>query len=224
MKNRVILALGFVMSISLSFSQRAKLSDYQEPYFIFDMNIGTRLGKMKSSPGFEVTPIGLNTSMGLTYMFNHRYGIRGGMQFNGVKSNNSSAREKARASIFSASAEGTCNIMEFFKPTKRTLGLTVHTGMGASTMLGRGVKNNDRKFIPNGDDMIHGIIGISPQIHLNPNLSLNFDFSFMLFFMSDSNVDFKSSHTRGMDKLMNASVGLVFRSKEMKQYHFFSRY
>lgn len=193
-------------------------------YFIFDANVGSRIGKMKNSNNFTPSIAGLSANAGIGYMIDPKFGIRGGIEFDRASSTNDLTGASTASNILSFNAQFIANIIEIAGIRKKRIGLNAHAGLGISTMFNKDFDRTDQKFISTNDDMLHGIIGITPQIQLTNRMSVNIDFSFIMLGLSDSNIDFSSGHGGNFDNFMTTSVGLVYHTKDIKHYTFITKH
>ncbi len=62
------------------------------------------------------------------------------------------------------------------------------------------------------DDMINVVFGLTPKYHINENISIIADFSYVMLMMKDyTNDRYNNVAVDGLDGVVNASVGISYR-------------
>ena len=185
-----------------------------------DINGGVRL--LGATSGAADLGAGFNGNAGLGFFITDKIGIKGRIDFNTLKfTPGIDSQSDSRGRLFSLSLEATSDLLPFTSGSKiRDWRIELHGGFGYSTYSNVGWKeyreaNNlsfDDPAFKGNDDMIHMILGITPQYHINGRWSAQFDFSSFFYFKQDLTFD---SHNRerlnGVGSMLTTSLGIVFR-------------
>lgn len=186
----------------------------------FDFNFGGRFSGA-ASDSVTMGP-GLHLEGATGYMFSNIVGIRGVLgydQFKAVEEGSNPVVED-RSYMLRATLEGVLSISEIAGFGTSDFGLNFHAGFGIATQVNpswkedreeAGVVFNDPLFKGN-DDMINVTMGLNPKYHINENLSINADITYIILSKRDVTVDtYNNVRVEGMDGILNGSIGLTYR-------------
>lgn len=153
--------------------------------------------------GYDTPSIGLFTAgLGGRLMLNPRFGVKLSVGYNRFEARSSSPY--FLTNYFRVSGEGVINLghlLQFNQWTDR-IGLLMHTGIGYSTMK---EKSADQGW----DQMLHGMIGVAPQLRLNSRWSIELDATVFAHAYQTQTYDFVARNAdRGIDGyLYNLTLG-----------------
>ncbi|MCZ4320004.1 OmpA family protein [Aequorivita viscosa] len=153
------------------------------------------------------TPAFGQISLGARYMFNNRGGLKLDFGYSTLQEDDNSLPFKTN--YYRVSLQGVANVgsvLNFENWTNR-IGLLAHGGIGYSQLSPK--EPIDRE---SNDQMLHAIIGLSPQLKLGNRVALTTDVSMIGNVRQDYTWDgTTTTRIRGFDGLMvNFSVGLTF--------------
>jgi OOP family OmpA-OmpF porin len=175
--------------------------------FSVDAQFGLNNPLEPMSDNYDAATVNLfHVGLGFRYAINTKFGIRLGGGYDNF-------RELAGTPDFSSeyyrvSLEGVANlgnIMDFQTWTRR-IGLLFHMGPGYSVLDGSLIAPNH---------MMHGIVGLTPQVRLSERFSMNVDASVIANIYQNYTYDLRSMNNsynnRGIDGyLVNLSLGLQY--------------
>lgn len=158
------------------------------------------------APGYYVnTPSFGQGALGVRYMFNEKFGVRLGLGYNNIESDDASLDFKT--SYYRGSLEGVLNLTSIldFSDWTNSLGLLVHGGAGYSYM-----KFDSPNALTDNDDMVHIMGGITPQVKLTNSVALFADVSAIGHVRQSKSWDgTQYNPQRGVDGFMvNGSIGI----------------
>lgn len=178
-----------------------------------ELNGGVNKPQNPFTPGYNTsTPSPWNADLGVRYMFNNKFGIKGDIGYYKFKSGDDSA--DFESDYYRASIQGVANlgrIMNFETWTK-TLGLLGHAGAGYAQFKSDGQSYTDR--------MGNFIIGLTGQIKLSDRIVLTGDFTSITNVRQNYSFDGNTnvSSARGFNGgIFTGTVGLtVYLGKHAK--------
>jgi OOP family OmpA-OmpF porin len=198
----LICATTFLNNLSLT----AQENDYNK--WSLELKGGMHKPVTPFASGYYVdSPDFWQGSFGVRYMFNNYVGLRGEFGYNNLQGGENSM--EFESNYYRASLQGVMNFGNLlrFSDWTNTFGLLVHAGAGYSI-------NNPKNPIEfdSGDQMLHLVFGVSPQIRLGNRVALTTDFSFLTHgFQANSWDGTAASGARGFTgNMYNISVGLNF--------------
>ncbi len=158
---------------------------------------------------YSNTPSIGQASLGVRYMFNNKFGLKADLGYANIESDETALEFKT--TNYRGSLQGVMNlgnVLNFNEWTSR-IGLLVHAGGGYSVNY---YDEDILGFEPNGDNMLHIMGGITPQIKLTNSIALTADVS------ATGNVrqyltwdGTQSNAQRGVDGFsVTASAGITF--------------
>lgn len=171
-----------------------------------DGQIGLNNPVNPMAPAYDTPSFGLFTvGLGGRYMLNPRAGLKLSVGYDRMEARESSP--EFLTNYFRVSGEGVMNLghlLQFSQWTDR-VGLLFHAGLGYSSMK---EKNTDQGW----DQMLHGIIGLAPQLRLNNRWSLEVDATVMAHAYQTQTYDFSARNSnRGIDGfLYNLTLGVHY--------------
>lgn len=182
-------------------------------------NFGTRL-LGATSESVDMSP-GFNTNLSLGIFTSDRLGFKGRYDFNTFKfTPGFNNQDNSIGRMHSVSFEVLTDILPLVGVTKfRDWRIILHGGAGLSTYRNvdyadyrEEIWSWDDPGIKGNDDMIHAIVGITPQYHINGRWSLNLDISSFFLFKQDLTFDrFSIEPKTGVGNIMTASLGATLR-------------
>jgi len=196
------LTLFFLSALTTSFCQ-----DTTYNRFSVDAQFGLNNPLEPMTNGYDAATLNLfHVGLGFRYAVNTKFGLR-------LSGGYDNFRELVGTPDFSSeyyrvSLEGVANIgnMMDFQSWTRRIGLLFHMGAGYSVLNGSLIDANS---------MMHGIIGLTPQVRLSERFSMNVDASVIANIYQNYTFDLRSLNSsinnRGIDGyLLNLSVGLQY--------------
>ena len=196
---RYALTLLLTSLLSISFGQD---STYNR--FSVDAQFGLNNPIEPMTTNYDASTLNLfHVGLGVRYAFNTKFGMRIGGGYDNF-------RERAGTPDFSSdyyrvSLEGVANVgnMMDFQTWTRRIGLLFHMGVGYSVLNG--------SLIP-ANHMMHGIIGLTPQVRLSERFSMSVDASVLANVYQNYTYDLRTlNNNRGVDGyLINLSLGLQY--------------
>ncbi|HLV43009.1 MAG TPA: hypothetical protein VKY37_12070 [Brumimicrobium sp.] len=184
-------------------------------------NVGARF--LGETSDFAEMGAGLSANGGIGYMFNKLVGIKGRMDYNNFKVTPGHGMATSNQShSIGVSIEGVVNLLELSgNRTVRDYSLNFHGGFGFATLFNPDYRDYvrtdlDKEFADGGikgaDDMVHIVLGISPQFDLSPQFSLNLDLSHFIQFGQHNTYDtFNKTLVNGVTGVLTATAGITFR-------------
>lgn len=203
------LALAALLSVVTSVAQ---VPDYNR--FALEAQLGLNNPVSPMADHYDSQTFGFfHTALGARYMLNPRAGVRlsvGYDQFTGTGGSLPFTTNYLRVS-----GEGVINmgnLLQFSQWTDR-FGLLLHAGMGYSTMKGKSSSEG-------WDQMLHAMIGITPQLRLNDRLALSVDLTVLAHAYQSRTYDFsRRNHNPGVDGyLYNLSFGIQYAFGNKRMY------
>lgn len=184
----------------------SSLNDYD--HWSIELSGGVHKPSRNFAPGYYTqTPSFFQGGLGVRYMFNNKFGLRLGLGYNNIDSDDDSL--PFEASYYRASLEGVINLTNVlgFSEWTNTFGLLVHGGGGYSF-----IKHKEPFDLDGKDNMLHIMGGITPQIRITNSIALFADVSAIANVRQTLTWDgTQNNNVTGVDGLLvNASVGLTF--------------
>lgn len=176
-----------------------------------------------SSGFYASTPSLYTVTGGARYMFNEKFGLKGGVAYNSFKNaDNSAAFDTA---LYNFSLEGVINAGNVlgFREWTDTFNVLVHGGMGYS-QLTTDAPAAVRNF-GDGDQMLSFMVGVTPQIKLTNRIALVADLTAVGNVRQDLTFNGgQASGTRGFDGFyVNATAGInIYLGKAEKHADWYS--
>lgn len=183
-----------------------------------DFGIGTRFGGVTTES--TVLQTGLAIDGGLGYMFNNKFGVRGGLtfaNFNAVDVNNEAVSD--RAATIQASLQGILSISQLANFGTEKFDLNFHAGFGFGTVFNPDFKEDyvemygefDDPMFKGNDDVVNVVFGLTPRFPINEKLTVMVDVSHYLLLNQDHFVDRRYSNAQlenGTTGFTTTTVGL----------------
>lgn len=158
-------------------------------------------GYATATPGFG------QISLGTRYMFNNRFGLK--LDFGYSTLQEKKDTRPFKSNYYRTSLQGVANLGSIlnFETWTSTIGLLGHAGAGYSQLSAKEPIDN-----ANNDQMLHAIVGLTPQLRLGNRVALTADVSAIGNTRQDVTWDGTAVSTDGyFDGLMiNFSAGLTF--------------
>lgn len=186
----------------------------------FDFNFGGRFSGAASDT-VSMGP-GLHFEGATGYMFSNLFGIRGVLGYDQFSTSVKGANPEVidRSYMLRANLDAVVSISEIAGFGTAEFGMNFHAGFGIASQFNpswkedrkaAGVEFND-PFLKGNDDMFNVSMGLNPKYHINENLSINADISYILLLKRDVTVDtYNNVKVEGMDGILNGSIGLTYR-------------
>ncbi|MDX1652575.1 MAG: hypothetical protein R3277_08790 [Brumimicrobium sp.] len=205
---------------------KAKLSPYGKidvnwyklGWFV-DLNGGTRLLGF-TSDAVDLGP-GFNGNMGIGIFLTDKFGLKARLDYSRFKfTPGFNTNPESQGRMWSTSIEATSDLLPFTHGSKiRDWRIELHGGFGLSTYRNtdfadyiEDTRGWEDPAIKGNDDMIHMILGITPQYHLSGRFSINLDFSTFFFFKQDYGFDtYNGERMNGVGTMLTSSLGITFR-------------
>ncbi|AEE20457.1 OOP family OmpA-OmpF porin [Dokdonia sp. Hel_I_63] len=177
-----------------------------------------------SSGSFSNTPSLYTVTGGARYMFNEKFGLKGGVAYNSFK-NDDESREFDTA-LYNFSLEGVVNAGNIlgFREWTDTFNVLVHGGMGYSALT-TDAPAVERDF-GDADQMLSFMVGVTPQIKLSNRIALVADLTAVGNVRQDLTFNgAQAGGTKGFDGFyVNATAGInIYLGKAEKHADFYSR-
>lgn len=204
------------------------LSQYEFSKFSVDVNVGKTLEFSPIKTNSRVETGGNHFGFGLVYMFNPYFGIKGNASLDRFKVETILGEDDvftSHARHIRGSIMGILDIGELAGFSSTGSILRTHEGFTLRSTIGGGFNSiNNQEFIdeflpnyqhnyfPDGDRLVHMVVGLNPQYHLSNNVSINLDFSYQYLFFYHRSLDWTlrtSDNRRG--SMFTGSIGLSFR-------------
>lgn len=206
MKKTILISSLFMASLVIAqdndddyFTQ----SDYNK--WSIELGAGFHVPSSPLAPGYYTdTPAFGEYNLGIRYMMNNQFGARLGFGYNSFE--NADNSQPFKSNYMRASLEGVANLASVFnfKSWTNTFGLLAHAGFGYSVL-------SAKEPVDKGNDqMLHGIIGITPQVRLGDRIALFADLSYLKHVRQHYTWDgTMATENLGVNgNLVNLSVGL----------------
>jgi hypothetical protein len=155
--------------------------------------------------GYDTRSIGLlHAGLDGRFMLSPQFGLRLHTGYDRFSNNEDSPDFKTN--YFRISAEGVVNagtMLHFYDWTDR-IGLLVHGGFGYSYMNGENIAGKDQ--------MLHAVIGVTPQVRLSDRWAVSLDLTTVAHVYQSRTYDFtENQNKRGVDgRLFNLSLGVQY--------------
>lgn len=163
-------------------------------------------GKPAAAGYHTDTPSFGQYSLGARYMMNNRFGVKLSFGYNTFEDGDNSLPFKS--DYFRGSVEGVVNLTSLlgFESWTKNIGLLAHGGVGYSVLKAK------EPVDKGNDQMMHAIIGITPQIKLSNRIALTTDLSFLTHIRQHYTWDGTAGNPDiGVGgNLVNLSAGLTF--------------
>ena len=187
----------------------------------FDLNFGARFAGANSD--LVTQGAGLNITGATGYMFSNIVGIRGVLGFDSFKTavDGDEAGVEDKSYMLRATLEGVLSISQIANFGTDKFDLNFHAGFGFASHVNPSWKEDrlavdgyefEDPALKGNDDMINVVFGLTPKYHINENISITADFSYVMLMKKDWTND-RSNNTavEGLDGIVNASVGISYR-------------
>lgn len=199
---RYILTFFLVLAFGASYCQDAT---YNRLSVDAQFGLNNPIEPMTSS--YDAATLNLfHVGLGFRYAFNTKFGLRVGGGYDNFRER--SGTPNFSSEYYRVSLEGVANLgnMMDFQTWTRRVGLLFHMGAGYSVLNGSTIAANS---------MMHGIIGLTPQVRLSERFSVNLDASVIANVYQKYTYDLRSTNngtnSRGVDGyLINLSVGVQY--------------
>jgi len=133
------------------------------------------------------------------YMLNNRVGLKFDVGFDNFKFKDQ--HPPTQALRFSIQPTFNLTDMLHFDDFSKRLGLQLHVGGGYATMWNKTLLSGPAELFSaqegSVDEMLQGIIGLTPQFKINEKLSINADISFMANIRQNNGFDFEALPVQG---------------------------
>lgn len=183
-----------------------------------DLEIGSRFGGITTES--TVMQTGLAIEGGIGYMFNNKFGVRGGLtfaNFNAVNVNNEAVSD--RAGTIQATLQGVLSISQLANFGTEKFDLNFHAGFGFGSIFNPDFKeeyveaNGDFEdpMFKGNDDVVNVVFGLTPRFPINDKLAITLDVSHFLLLKQDHYVDRRYSNTlleNGTQGFTTTTVGI----------------
>jgi hypothetical protein len=156
-------------------------------------------------------------------MFSNIVGIRGVLGFDSFKTAEDGSAEgiEDKSYMLRASLEGVLSISQIAGFGTDAFDLNFHAGFGFATHVNPSWKESrlevdgfefEDPALKGNDDMINIVMGLNPKYHINENISINADISYIMLMKKDWTADrYNNTAVEGMDGILNGSIGLTYR-------------
>ena len=187
----------------------------------FDLNFGARFAGANSD--LVTQGAGLNITGATGYMFSNIVGIRGVLGFDSFKTavDGDSTGVEDKSYMLRATLEGVLSISQIANFGTDKFDLNFHAGFGFASHVNPSWKEDrlavdgfefEDPALKGNDDMINVVFGLTPKYHINENISITADFSYVMLMKKDwTNDRYNNTAVEGLDGIVNASVGLSYR-------------
>ena len=187
----------------------------------FDLNFGARFAGANSD--LVTQGAGLNITGATGYMFSNIVGIRGVLGFDSFKTavDGDEAGVEDKSYMLRATLEGVLSISQIANFGTDKFDLNFHAGFGFASHVNPSWKEDrlavdgfefEDPALKGNDDMINVVFGLTPKYHINENISITADFSYVMLMKKDwTNDRYNNTAVEGLDGIVNASVGLSYR-------------
>jgi len=170
-----------------------------------DLGAGVNKPLRPVAAGFTTsTPSFITADLGLRYMFNNKFGLKGDLGYSEFSENDNS--RDFRSIYVRGSIQGIANLRSILnlQDISPRIGLLAHAGGGISTLSPEEPNDKPREY------MVNFIAGLTPQIKLSNRVALFGDISGILHARQDYTFDgSRTANTRGIDGFfMTGTVGI----------------
>lgn len=196
---RQVLTLISLLILTTSYCQDSTYNRYS-----VDAQFGLNNPIEPMTSNYDASTLNLfHVGLGVRYAFNTKFGVRLGGGYDNFRE--SPGTPDFSSDYYRVSLEGVANagnIMDFQNWTRR-IGLLFHMGVGYSVLNG--------SLIP-ANHMMHGIIGLTPQVRLSERFSMSVDATVLANVYQNYTYDLRSrNNNRGVDGyLINLSLGVQY--------------
>ena len=168
-----------------------------------DFGVGLTKPYKMMSPGYSTaTPDFFNGELGVRYMFNEYFGLRGGFGYNNFSGDESSLDFGTDEYRFDLQGVINMGRLMHFETWTQRLNLLAHGGFGL------GLMKYDRN---SSDDYVgNAIVGVTGQIKLSPRVALNLDGTTLMNVRQSYAFDGGPRISEGAGYVFNASIGFTF--------------
>src|SRR5690554_2247740 len=197
-----VATIFFCATLMSTMTMEAQEADYNK--WSIELKGGAHKPTTSFASGYYTeTPDFWQASLGVRYMFNNYFGIRGEFGLANLQGGGA----EFESNYYRGSLQGVVNLGNVlnFRDWTNTFGLLAHAGAGYS------VNTPDSPIsFDSGDQMGHIILGISPQVRLGNRVALTTDLSFLAHAKQGVTWDGTSQlNTRGFSgRMFNVSIGL----------------
>jgi OOP family OmpA-OmpF porin len=211
---RIVFVIVFVFSAYLSFAQ-----NYNK--WSADANIGFNSALGPFTEGYQSNYLGLyHADANVRYMLSNKFGVMWGMGFDRIK-NDELGHYNGEDNYFKThyirtSLQAVFNVgrMADFHELHDRVGLLLHGGFGFSSLKDahRSVWFEDWRT-QGTDEMMHLLIGFTPQVRLTDYLAIHADFTYVGNIWQTKTFDFTSPNEfrKGIDgRIVSFSVGASY--------------
>ena len=187
----------------------------------FDLNLGGRFSGANSD-SVTMGP-GLHIEGGTGYMFSNIVGIRGVLAYDSFRTAEDGATDgtEDKSFMLRATLEGVLSVSQIAGFGTEAFDLNFHAGFGFASQINPSWKESrldvdgfefEDPALKGNDDLINVVFGLNPKYHINENISINADISYVMLMMKDWTVDrYNNTAVEGMDGILNGSIGLTYR-------------
>ena len=212
MKKRILISFLFITSLVVA-QEEFEQQDYNR--WSFELATGfQKPGAPAESGYFTATPSFGQYSVGARYMMNNRFGLKADVGYNMFE--NADNSKPFKSNYLRASLQGVFNLGSIlkFETWTNTIGLLGHTGVGYSVLMPKEPVDHGK------DQMLHGIIGVTPQFKLTEWMALTTDLSILTHIRQDDTWDGVGKNVnKGLGgTLVNLSAGLTFYLGQNEQH------
>ncbi|WP_236002886.1 OmpA family protein [Luteirhabdus pelagi] len=191
---------------SMETTDNSFLKEYDK--WAIEASVGIHKPTRQFAPGYYTnTPSFGLAQLGVRYNFNPDFGVRLGLGYNNIESDDEALPFKS--SYYRASLEGVLNMTSIlnFSDWTDTFGLQIHGGGGYAVL-----DHNEPAEFDENDNILHIMAGITPQIRLTNSIALFADVTAVgnvrQYLTWDGT---QRNDGRGVNGFMvNASAGLTF--------------
>ncbi|QAA83016.1 OmpA family protein [Aequorivita sp. H23M31] len=205
-----IILITFLFTTSLFFAQEEFSQDFNK--WSIELGAGLHKPGEPAAPGYHTnTPAFGHYSLGIRYMMNNRFGVRLGLGYNRFEDGNGVPGNSLpfKSEYYRASLEGVVNFTSLlkFKSWTNSFGVLAHGGVGYS-----GLKAKEPIEKDGMDQMLHLIVGVTPQLKLSERFAISADLSYLTHIRQHYTWDgtMKNPNLGVGGNLVNLTLGLTF--------------
>lgn len=204
MKKIILISFLFITSLVIGQEDESNKPDYNR--FSVELSAGLQKnGKPATDGYFTATPSFGQYGLGFRYMLNNRFGLRLGLGMNRFENADNSLPFKTN--YYRGSLEGVMNLYSLLNMDSfgKSFGVLLHGGVGYSVLMAKEPVDKGK------DQMLHAMVGLSPQIKLGRRVALTTDISFLTHIRQHRTWDGVSNNPQlGVGgNLVNLSAGLT---------------
>ena len=205
----------FLITLFFAFAS-ANAQSYNQ--WSVDGNLGLNSAMEPFAPGYQSNYMGLfHIDANARYMITNKFGIMGGMGFDRIKgdalgiyqSENSFTTHYIRLSFQSVFDLGR---MADFHLMNERFSMLLHAGAGFSSLKDQKKSVWFKDWQTQGtDEMMHFIIGFTPQVRINNRVAIHLDFTYIANVWQTKTFDFTApnEYRKGIDgKIMTFNLGM----------------